>query len=222
MPPAEFLPIAERAGLIGELLRWALRGRDRRAPPPLPDGEQPLRIGVNVPVRLPRDRHAGRRRAAGAAALGPGARAAGPARSTRRPSLSDDERVGLDVASAAAHGRARGPRRLRQRRVGAGPPDPAADRHPQAGPFADHPASTATRRAARSASRSSASARALGPRRRGRRAWRPPAQLAALVRLRVRLRPGLPDLPPDAAGRRCSPRCRPVPARCGPGWSGSR
>jgi diguanylate cyclase (GGDEF)-like protein/PAS domain S-box-containing protein len=47
VPPAEFLPLAERAGLIGELQRWAL-AEATSAAAALPDGDAPLRIGLNA------------------------------------------------------------------------------------------------------------------------------------------------------------------------------
>ncbi|MGY1769780.1 putative bifunctional diguanylate cyclase/phosphodiesterase [Blastococcus sp. SYSU D00813] len=47
VPPAEFVPIAERAGVIGELQRWALE-QAARAAVALPVGHAPLRLGVNI------------------------------------------------------------------------------------------------------------------------------------------------------------------------------
>jgi diguanylate cyclase (GGDEF)-like protein/PAS domain S-box-containing protein len=47
VPPAEFVPIAERAGVIGELQRWALE-HAARAVLTLPHGGTPLRLGVNI------------------------------------------------------------------------------------------------------------------------------------------------------------------------------
>ncbi len=47
VPPAEFVPIAERAGVIGELQRWALETA-AAAVLPLPHGVAPLRLGVNI------------------------------------------------------------------------------------------------------------------------------------------------------------------------------
>ncbi|MGZ4506149.1 MAG: putative bifunctional diguanylate cyclase/phosphodiesterase [Blastococcus sp.] len=47
--PAEFVPIAESAGLIGHLLRWVLEAATT-ATAALPDGEHPLRLGVDVPA----------------------------------------------------------------------------------------------------------------------------------------------------------------------------
>jgi EAL domain-containing protein (putative c-di-GMP-specific phosphodiesterase class I) len=49
VPPAEFLPVAERAGLIGELLRWAL-GEATTAVRDLPSAGEPLRLGIDVPA----------------------------------------------------------------------------------------------------------------------------------------------------------------------------
>jgi diguanylate cyclase (GGDEF)-like protein/PAS domain S-box-containing protein len=48
IPPEEFLPLAERAGLIGELVRWAL-GEATTVAAGLPDGAGALRFGVKVP-----------------------------------------------------------------------------------------------------------------------------------------------------------------------------
>jgi diguanylate cyclase (GGDEF)-like protein/PAS domain S-box-containing protein len=49
VPPAEFLPMAERTGLIGELMRWALREATTiTAGLPVRDG-LPLRVGLPVP-----------------------------------------------------------------------------------------------------------------------------------------------------------------------------
>jgi diguanylate cyclase (GGDEF)-like protein/PAS domain S-box-containing protein len=48
IPPAEFLPLAERAGLIGELVRWAL-GEATTVAAALPDGAGALRLGLKVP-----------------------------------------------------------------------------------------------------------------------------------------------------------------------------
>jgi predicted signal transduction protein with EAL and GGDEF domain len=47
VPPAEFLPIAERSGLIGELQRWAL-GEATAAVQTLPSAGAPLRLGLDV------------------------------------------------------------------------------------------------------------------------------------------------------------------------------
>jgi diguanylate cyclase (GGDEF)-like protein/PAS domain S-box-containing protein len=49
VPPAEFLPLAERAGLISELMRWALQEVTAVAVG-LPAAEAPLRIGLKVPA----------------------------------------------------------------------------------------------------------------------------------------------------------------------------
>jgi diguanylate cyclase (GGDEF)-like protein/PAS domain S-box-containing protein len=48
IPPAEFIPLAERAGLIGELMRWAVE-EAATAAVGLPEGEHPLRIGLKIP-----------------------------------------------------------------------------------------------------------------------------------------------------------------------------
>jgi predicted signal transduction protein with EAL and GGDEF domain len=47
--PAEFVPVAERAGLIGELVRWGLE-EAATAANGLPDGRAPLRVGMKVPA----------------------------------------------------------------------------------------------------------------------------------------------------------------------------
>ncbi|MGR6965656.1 putative bifunctional diguanylate cyclase/phosphodiesterase [Geodermatophilus sp. URMC 61] len=47
VPPTEFVPIAERAGVIGELQRWALETA-AEAVLTLPHGTAPLRLGVNI------------------------------------------------------------------------------------------------------------------------------------------------------------------------------
>jgi diguanylate cyclase (GGDEF)-like protein/PAS domain S-box-containing protein len=49
IPPAEFVPIAERAGLIGDLVRWALQEATAAAAG-LPEGAAPLRIAFEVPA----------------------------------------------------------------------------------------------------------------------------------------------------------------------------
>jgi diguanylate cyclase (GGDEF)-like protein/PAS domain S-box-containing protein len=48
IPPAEFKPLAERAGLIGELVRWALE-EAATAAHGLPENEDPLHVGIKVP-----------------------------------------------------------------------------------------------------------------------------------------------------------------------------
>ncbi|MGY1687110.1 putative bifunctional diguanylate cyclase/phosphodiesterase [Geodermatophilus sp. SYSU D00867] len=48
VPPREFVPIAERAGVIGELQRWALREITAAAAVLPAGGGGPLRIGMNV------------------------------------------------------------------------------------------------------------------------------------------------------------------------------
>jgi diguanylate cyclase (GGDEF)-like protein/PAS domain S-box-containing protein len=47
VPPAEFVPIAERAGVIGDLQRWALE-EAARAAVALPVAQTPLQLGVNI------------------------------------------------------------------------------------------------------------------------------------------------------------------------------
>jgi EAL domain-containing protein (putative c-di-GMP-specific phosphodiesterase class I) len=49
IPPGEFLPLAERAGLIGELMRWALRESTSVAVG-LTAGDQILKVGLKVPT----------------------------------------------------------------------------------------------------------------------------------------------------------------------------
>jgi diguanylate cyclase (GGDEF)-like protein/PAS domain S-box-containing protein len=97
VPPAEFLALAERAGLIGELMRWAV-DESARAAAGLPERENPLRIGVKIPFGY----------------LATGAVVTDVEQALRRSGLaperlvlqinapavmSDDERTGLDVAS---------------------------------------------------------------------------------------------------------------------------
>jgi diguanylate cyclase (GGDEF)-like protein/PAS domain S-box-containing protein len=48
IPPTEFLPLAERAGLLGELVRWSLLETATVAAS-LPGGEGALRIGLKIP-----------------------------------------------------------------------------------------------------------------------------------------------------------------------------
>ena len=48
IPPAEFIPLAERAGLIGELVRWAL-DEAATAATGLPDNGLPVNVGIKVP-----------------------------------------------------------------------------------------------------------------------------------------------------------------------------
>jgi EAL domain-containing protein (putative c-di-GMP-specific phosphodiesterase class I) len=98
VPPAEFVPLAERAGLIGELLRWAIEEIACTAVDlPAPSGD-PLRVGVKIPYSY----------------LATGAVVTDVERALRTTGLSperlvlqinapavmsDDERTGLDVAS---------------------------------------------------------------------------------------------------------------------------
>jgi diguanylate cyclase (GGDEF)-like protein/PAS domain S-box-containing protein len=49
VPIGEFLPLAERTGVVGELIRWAL-DEGTAAAAALPAGEEPLRIGLKVPA----------------------------------------------------------------------------------------------------------------------------------------------------------------------------
>ena len=95
--PSEFLPLAERAGLIGELLRWAVEETTCTAAN-LPEGEEPLRIGLKIPFAyletgavVPDVDQALRR-----SGLAPGRLVL----KINAPAvISDSERTGLDVAS---------------------------------------------------------------------------------------------------------------------------
>lgn len=49
VPPTEFLALAERTGLVGELLRWSLE-QAAAGVMSLPSGGEPLRIGLKVPA----------------------------------------------------------------------------------------------------------------------------------------------------------------------------
>ena len=216
VPPEEFLALAERAGLIGELMRWAVEetacavARAARA-------RGPAARRPEDPLRLPRDRAPRQRRRAGPGAVRPGAGAAGPADQRARCHVggrADRPRC----REPAAHGRARGARRLRERLLGAGAPDPVADRHPPARSLADQPdrPRPAEPGAVRVDRRHRPRARA---RRRGRR--RGDAGTAGrAVRLRLRVRPGLPDLPSAAARRVPRDSWPTAPACSGRGWSG--
>jgi len=50
IPPAEFLPLAERTGVVGELLCWALEEAAAAVASLPTDEEPPLRIGLTVPA----------------------------------------------------------------------------------------------------------------------------------------------------------------------------
>ncbi|MCW2703046.1 MAG: Diguanylate cyclase [Blastococcus sp.] len=97
VPPEEFLALAERAGLIGELMRWVVE-EAACAAAGLPEREDPLRIGVTIPFGY----------------LATGAVVSDVEQALRRSGLaperlilqingpavmSEDERTGLDVAS---------------------------------------------------------------------------------------------------------------------------
>jgi diguanylate cyclase (GGDEF)-like protein/PAS domain S-box-containing protein len=97
VPPAEFLPLAERAGLIGELMSWVVE-ETACAVAGLPEREDPLRVGVKIPFGY----------------LATGALVTDVEQALSRSGLaperlvlqinapavmSDDERTGLDVAS---------------------------------------------------------------------------------------------------------------------------
>jgi diguanylate cyclase (GGDEF)-like protein len=97
IPPSEFLPLAERAGLIGELMRWAVE-ETAGAAAGLPDREDPLRIGIKIPFAyletgaLVTDVEQALRRSG----LAPGRLVL----KVNAPTvMSDGERAGLDVAS---------------------------------------------------------------------------------------------------------------------------
>jgi diguanylate cyclase (GGDEF)-like protein/PAS domain S-box-containing protein len=97
IPPAEFIPLAERAGLLGELVRWALEEATTAASG-LPENGPPLQIGIKVPFGY---LTGGTVVADVEAAL----RSSGlsPERLVLEISapavMSDDERLALDVAS---------------------------------------------------------------------------------------------------------------------------
>ncbi|MCW2533504.1 MAG: Diguanylate cyclase [Blastococcus sp.] len=97
VPPEEFLALAERAGLIGELMRWAVE-ETACAVAGLPEREDPLHVGVKIPFGY----------------LATGAVVSDVEQALRRSGLaperlvlqingpavmSEDERTGLDVAS---------------------------------------------------------------------------------------------------------------------------
>ena len=219
VPPAEFLPLAERAGLIGELLRWALEETAVAPPPACPSGENPLRIGVKIPPTTSRP-----------ARWSPTSsrRCAGPAWRPERLVLqinapavmSDDERAGLDVASlrlmgvhVALDGFGSGSSALAH--LTRLPIDivkldrsliSRIDRDPQSRALCESIVGIG---------------RALGLDvvRRGRG---DAGAAGRAVRLRLRLRPGLPASPGRCRWPGCW-RCSPtVPARCWPGLVGSR
>jgi diguanylate cyclase (GGDEF)-like protein/PAS domain S-box-containing protein len=97
IPPSEFLPLAERAGLIGELLRWAVEETACTAAD-LPERDEPLRIGLKIPFAyletgavVPDVEQALRR-----SGLAPGRLVI----KINAPTvMSDSERAGLDIAS---------------------------------------------------------------------------------------------------------------------------
>ncbi|MBN1093609.1 diguanylate cyclase [Blastococcus sp. TML/M2B] len=164
--------------------------------------------------RLRGHRRDGGRRRGGAAPLRPGARAAGARdqprdrhlpRGARRPRRRDPP----------AHGRARGPHRLRWRLLGADAPDAAADRHGQARPRlrVPHRPRPEDARAVRVGPRHRPGPGHVGHR--GGGGDLRPARRAE--QLRLRLRAGLPARPPDAAR---AARGR-APRRGGGGVAGS-
>jgi diguanylate cyclase (GGDEF)-like protein/PAS domain S-box-containing protein len=97
IPPAEFIPLAERAGLIGELIRWGL-AEAATAATGLPVNGAPLRIGIKVPFGY---LAGGTLVADVESALG--GSGLSPERLVLQISapafVSDDERLGLDVSS---------------------------------------------------------------------------------------------------------------------------
>jgi diguanylate cyclase (GGDEF)-like protein/PAS domain S-box-containing protein len=97
IPPAEFLPIAERAGLLGELMRWAIDGATA-ALTSLPSAGAELRVGLKVPpayvaggTLVPDVQHALDRSGLVADRLVLQIGTAAVA--------SDDDRIGLDIAA---------------------------------------------------------------------------------------------------------------------------
>jgi diguanylate cyclase (GGDEF)-like protein/PAS domain S-box-containing protein len=102
VPPSEFLPAAERAGLSGELLRWAL-DQATAAVQGLPSAGAPLRLGLDVPAAhvaggtLAADVDAALRRSG----LAPERLVLELAEETV---LAEDERVAMDVASVRLMG----------------------------------------------------------------------------------------------------------------------
>ena len=91
--PEEFLPLAERAGLVGELQRWMLEAATAAAAA-LPERRGPAALGVNVPPGYLAHRHAGRRRRSRRCA-GRVWRPSGWSCRSRGRRLSGDERTGL-------------------------------------------------------------------------------------------------------------------------------
>ena len=97
VPPAEFLAVADRTGVVGDLVRWALE-EAAGAVMSLPAGEEPLRIGLKVPAgyvatgRLVPDVD----RALARTGLEPGRLVVQLGTASV---MSDDERVALDVSS---------------------------------------------------------------------------------------------------------------------------
>jgi diguanylate cyclase (GGDEF)-like protein/PAS domain S-box-containing protein len=97
IPPAEFIPLAERAGVIGDLVRWGLAEAATVATG-LPVDGAPVRIGVKVPFGY----LAGGTLVADveSALTGSGLSAERLVLQISAPAfVSDDERLGLDVAS---------------------------------------------------------------------------------------------------------------------------
>ena len=97
IPPSEFLPLAERAGLIGDLLRWAVEETACTAAG-LPERDDPLRVGIKIPFAyletgaLVTDVEQALR----LSGLAPGRLVL----KVNAPTvMSDDERAALDVAS---------------------------------------------------------------------------------------------------------------------------
>jgi predicted signal transduction protein with EAL and GGDEF domain len=103
IPPAEFLPLAERAGLIGEIMRWALE-ESASVTAGLPENGAPLRVGTRVSAGY----------LAGGTVVGDveqalkrsGLSAERLVLQISAPSVAveDDERLGLDIASVRLMG----------------------------------------------------------------------------------------------------------------------
>ena len=195
VPPAEFVPIADRAGLLGELQRWALEEAATAA-------RQPAR-GRRAAAR--RRQHAGRLRSPPAPSWPTSRRRCATGLAPERLVLeiteatvpADDERS-ASTSHAAAHGRARRARRLRHR--------PSALAHLTRLPIdvlkLDRSLVSRIDRDPQSRALCEsiiAIGRALGLDVVA-EGVETPAQLGA-VRLGLRLRAGLPALPPHAARR---------------------
>jgi EAL domain-containing protein (putative c-di-GMP-specific phosphodiesterase class I) len=102
VPPAEFGPLAERAGLAGELGRWLLR-EAMTAVVALPSAGEPLRLGVDVPTgwAAAGTLVADVERALQTTGLAPERLVLEITESTV---LADDERIALDLATLRLRG----------------------------------------------------------------------------------------------------------------------